>query len=84
MYGLGKQGIEGGRAAASVILARLADLVGLLVVLAGAWALTGGARWGALISPAFAVAPFAVREGISVVTRSNSGKVQPDEAGLEV
>jgi hypothetical protein len=99
MYGLGKQGVEGGRAAASVILARLADLVGLLVVLAGAWALAGGARWGALISPAvaaavishstkflyaFAVAPFAVREGISVVTRSNSGKVQTDEAGLEV
>jgi uncharacterized membrane protein YbhN (UPF0104 family) len=55
MYGLAKQGIEGGRAAAGVILARLADLAGLLVVLAGAWTLAGGAEWGSLIAPTGAV-----------------------------
>jgi glycosyltransferase AglD len=56
MYGIAKQGVEGGRAVAGVILARLADLVGLIVVLIGAWALAGGAEWGALIAPAGAVA----------------------------
>lgn len=47
MYGISKRGVSGAEAAASVVLARLADLVGLLVVLTGAWALTGGAQWGA-------------------------------------
>jgi glycosyltransferase AglD len=56
MYGIAEQGVEGGRAAAGVILARLADLVGLLVVLAGAWTLTGAAEWESLIAPAGAVA----------------------------
>ncbi len=51
MYGVAKQGVEGGRAAAGVILARLADLAGLLVVLMGAWTLAGGAKWGSLIAP---------------------------------
>jgi uncharacterized membrane protein YbhN (UPF0104 family) len=55
MYGVAKQGVEGGSAVAGVILARLADLVGLLVVLIGAWTLAGGAEWGALITPAGAV-----------------------------
>jgi glycosyltransferase AglD len=55
MYAIAKQGVEGGRAVAGVILARLADLVGLLVVLIGAWTLAGGAEWGALIAPAGAV-----------------------------
>jgi uncharacterized membrane protein YbhN (UPF0104 family) len=54
MYGLATQGVEGGRAVASVILVRLADLAGLLVVLAAAWALAGGAEWGSLIAPACA------------------------------
>jgi uncharacterized membrane protein YbhN (UPF0104 family) len=60
MYGLAKQGVEGGRSAAGVILARLADLVGLLVVLAGAWALAGGAEWGSLIAPAVVVTAAAL------------------------
>jgi glycosyltransferase AglD len=55
MYGLAKQGVEGGRAAAGVILARLADLLGLLVVLTTAWTLAGGAKWGSLIAPVGAV-----------------------------
>jgi glycosyltransferase AglD len=55
MYGIAKQGVEGERAVAGVVLARLADLVGLLVVLTGAWMLAGGAEWGALIAPAGAV-----------------------------
>ncbi len=56
MYGIAKQGVEGGQAVAGVILARLADLVGLLVVLIGAWTIAGGTEWGALITPAGAVA----------------------------
>jgi uncharacterized membrane protein YbhN (UPF0104 family) len=55
MYGVAKQGVEDGRAVAGVILARLVDLAGLLVVLLGAWVLAGGAEWGALIAPAGAV-----------------------------
>lgn len=55
IYGAVRHGVPGGRAAASVILARLVDLVSLLVVLAGAWALAGGARWGAVAVPAFVV-----------------------------
>jgi uncharacterized membrane protein YbhN (UPF0104 family) len=55
IYGVAKQGVEGGRAAAGVILARLADLAGLLVVLAWAWTLAGGAKWGSLIAPTSAV-----------------------------
>jgi glycosyltransferase AglD len=51
VYGVAKQGVEGGRAAAGVILARLADLTGLLVVLTGAWTLAGGAEWRSLITP---------------------------------
>src|SRR5688500_17567851 len=39
MYGVAKQGVDGGRAAAGVVLARLADVVGLLVVLVGTWIL---------------------------------------------
>jgi uncharacterized membrane protein YbhN (UPF0104 family) len=56
MYGVARQGVEGERAAAGVILARLADLVGVLIVLISAWTLAGGAKWGALIAPAGAVA----------------------------
>jgi glycosyltransferase AglD len=55
MYGIAKQGVEGGQAVTGVILARLADLVGLLVVLIGAWTIAGGTEWGALIAPAGAV-----------------------------
>ena len=60
MYGLAKQDVEGGRAAAGVILARLADLVGLLVILIGGWTLAGGAQWGALIGPTGAVVVIAL------------------------
>lgn len=56
MYGIAKRGVSGGEAAAGVVLARLADLVGLVVVLAGAWALTGGAEWGPVAAPAAAIA----------------------------
>lgn len=55
MYGLSRLGVDGGRAAASVILARLADLGGLLMVLAGAWALAGGSAWGMVVVPAAVV-----------------------------
>ena len=58
-YGAARLGVPGGRAAASVILARLVDLVSLLVVLAGAWALAGGARWGVIVVPALTVAAIA-------------------------
>lgn len=60
MYGVSKLGVPGSRAAAGVILARLADLGGLLAVLAGAWLLAGGARWGAVAAPTAAVALVAV------------------------
>lgn len=56
MYGVAQRGVEGGRAAASVILARLADLIGLLAVLAGAWTLADGAGWEPLAAPAAVVA----------------------------
>lgn len=52
MYGLAKRGIGGGGAVASVLLARLADLVGLLAVLAGSWALVGGVEWAPVVVPA--------------------------------
>lgn len=60
IYGATRCGITGGRAAAGVILARLVDLAGLLAVLAGAWALAGGARWGAVAVPALVVAGAAL------------------------
>lgn len=60
MYGISKRGVSGGEAAAGVVLARLADLVGLLVVLTGAWALTGGAQWGPVVAPAAAIAAMAL------------------------
>lgn len=59
MYGISKRGVSGAEAAASVVLARLADLVGLLVVLTGAWALTGGAQWP-VTAPAAAIATMAL------------------------
>ncbi|MEO2091451.1 MAG: lysylphosphatidylglycerol synthase domain-containing protein, partial [Gemmataceae bacterium] len=55
IFGAARLGVPGGRAAASVVLARLVDLVSLLVVLAGAWALAGGARWTAILVPALIV-----------------------------
>lgn len=62
IYGATRFGVPGGRAAASVILARLVDLVGLLIVLSGTWALAGGARWWAIAVPALVVtaAAFAI------------------------
>jgi uncharacterized membrane protein YbhN (UPF0104 family) len=73
MYGIAKQGVAGGRAAAGVILARLADLVGLLVVLAGAWAVAGGTEWGSLIAPAGAVAA----AGFTLWTLAHAGSLPP-------
>ena len=47
MYALAKRGVSGERAVASVVLGRLVDLVGLLVVLAASLAFAGGAgEWG--------------------------------------
>jgi uncharacterized membrane protein YbhN (UPF0104 family) len=59
-YGIAKCGVGGGRAVAGVILARLADLVGLLAVLACAWVLAGEAEWGTVAVPACAVATVAL------------------------
>gem|GEM_PF-3331932 len=53
--GLARAGAGWGPAASSVALARLADLAGLLLALACAWALAGGARWGLVAAPAAAV-----------------------------
>ncbi|TCJ15589.1 flippase-like domain-containing protein [Rubrobacter taiwanensis] len=55
MYAAARRGVPAERAVASVVLSRVADLLGLLVVLAGAWALAGGARWGAVALPAAVV-----------------------------
>lgn len=60
VYAIARQGVAGGRAVAGVILARLADLVGLLVVLACAWTLAGNAEWGAVTAPAGIVAAAAL------------------------
>lgn len=60
VYGAARLGVPGGRAAASVILARLVDLAGLLAVLAGAWALAGNAHWGVIIAPTLVVAAVAL------------------------
>ena len=46
MYALAKRGVAGERAVASVVLGRLVDLVGLLLVLTASLAFAGGAgRW---------------------------------------
>ncbi len=55
MYALSRR-IPAGRAVASVVLSRIVDLVGLLAVLAGAWALAGAGGWGRLLLPALVVA----------------------------
>lgn len=47
-YAVARQGVGIGVAAAGVILARLADLVGLLAALAFAWAIAGNTDWGAV------------------------------------
>lgn len=62
MYGLSRLGVEGGRAVASVVVSRLADLIGLLVVLGAAWTLAVGDGWRMLAVPAgvAAVAALAV------------------------
>ncbi len=60
IYGTARLGTGGARAAASVLLARLADLIALLAVLACAWPLAGDAAWGAVAAPAAVVAFSAV------------------------
>ncbi|HVF00895.1 MAG TPA: lysylphosphatidylglycerol synthase transmembrane domain-containing protein [Rubrobacteraceae bacterium] len=45
MYALAKRGVAGERAVASVVLGRLVDLVGLLVVLTASLAFAGAGRW---------------------------------------
>lgn len=55
MYALSRR-VPAGRAVASVVLSRIVDLVGLLAVLAAAWALAGAGGWGRLLLPALAVA----------------------------
>ena len=66
-YVIAKQGVGAGRAVAGVILARLADLVGLLAVLASAWALAGDAEWGTVVAPVGVVA--AASLALWVLTR---------------
>jgi uncharacterized membrane protein YbhN (UPF0104 family) len=56
IYGLARRGVRAGRAAASVILARLADLVGLLVILVAFWAYAGGGDWALVAAPGGVVA----------------------------
>ena len=51
VYAVAKQGVGVGVALAGVILARLADLVGLLALLAFAWALAGNAEWETVGAP---------------------------------
>jgi uncharacterized membrane protein YbhN (UPF0104 family) len=84
MYGLTKQGVEGGRAAAGVILARLADLAGLLVVLTAAWTLAGGAEWRSLIAPtgAVVVSTLALWELARTETLSPLGRLAEPAARL--
>ncbi len=55
IYGIARRGVPGERAAAGVVLARLADLASLLIVLAVSWTLAGETRWEAVIVPAAAV-----------------------------
>jgi uncharacterized membrane protein YbhN (UPF0104 family) len=59
IYGLAQRGVRAGRAAASVILARLADLVGLLVILVASWAYAGGGDWALVAAPGGVVAATA-------------------------
>lgn len=56
VYGLARAGAGWGAAAASVALARLADLAGLLIVLGCFWPLAGNAGWERAAAPAAAVA----------------------------
>jgi uncharacterized membrane protein YbhN (UPF0104 family) len=60
VYAVAKQGVGVGVAAAGVILARLVDLVGLLAVLAFAWALAGNADWAAVAASGSVVAAAAL------------------------
>lgn len=55
MYALACRGVAGERAVASVVLSRLVDLVGLLMVLAVSWALIGVGEWERLTYPALFV-----------------------------
>ncbi len=55
MYALSRR-VPAGRAVTSVVLSRIVDLVGLLAVLAAAWALAGAGGWGRLFLPALVVA----------------------------
>jgi uncharacterized membrane protein YbhN (UPF0104 family) len=70
MYALSQLGVRGERAVASVVLARYADLAGLLVVLLPAWLLAGGGGWRSVAPPALAVLgvtlalPLLVRVGL--------------------
>ncbi|BBL78636.1 hypothetical protein RxyAA322_04900 [Rubrobacter xylanophilus] len=68
VYGLVRTGMGWTGAAASVALARLADLAGLLVVLGCFWPFAGGTRWDLLAVPA-AVAALATL-AILVFSRS--------------
>ena len=76
--------VPGGRAAASVVLSRLVDLAGLLVVLVAAWSLSGvGVGWGGLAVPLLAVAGAAgalflfARVGLPVSLSARLGALGP-------
>ena len=66
MYALSRR-VPSGRAVASVVLSRIVDLVGLLAVLAAAWALAGAGGWGRLLLPALVVAGAA--GGLFLISR---------------
>ena len=59
-YALSREWVSTERAVVSVVLGRLVDLVGLLAVLAAAWALAGAGVWGAFLPPILAVVGAAV------------------------
>ena len=68
MYALSRGRVSTERAVVSVVLGRLMDLVGLLVVLAAAWALAGPGGWVELLPSIWTVVGVAV--ALSLLARS--------------
>jgi glycosyltransferase AglD len=68
MYALSRGRVSTERAVVSVVLGRLMDLVGLLVVLAAAWTLAGPGGWVELLPSVLAVVGVAV--ALSLLARS--------------
>lgn len=68
MYALSRRGVPTDRAVVSVVLGRLVDLVGLLMVLAASWALAGAGGWGELLPSILAV--FGAAVGLFLLAHS--------------